>query len=79
MDCSPLYHLELRHAHHHLDLMTLLVMKNDRLTNTDPHRSEEEEEEEEEECTLPCSDLPHHSAEPSTASPYKMPRAIFSH
>ena len=61
MDRSPLYHLELRYPRHHFDLMTLLVMN--RLTSTAPHRSEEEEEEEEE-CTLPCSDLPHHSAEP---------------
>lgn len=49
MDRSPLYRLD--HDQHHLDLMTLLVMKNDRWTNADPHHSEEEE------CTLSYSDL----------------------
>ena len=52
MDRSPLYRLEHCRAQHHLDLMTLLPMKNDRLTSVDPHRTEEEE------CTLPCADLP---------------------
>jgi hypothetical protein len=53
MDRSPLYRLEIYHVPLHLDLMTLLPMKNDPLTSVDLHRSEEEE------CTLPIfSDLP---------------------